>query len=645
MRAPRPRLGVEVLADRCLPTMFGIPWADPNHLTLSFAPDGTATPYGPNSLYATLGASVPTASWQRDVLRAFQTWAVNANIDIGLVADGGQPLGAVGAVQWDSRFGDIRVAAAALSPSLLGSGSPFSWSGTTLSGDVVFNNSASFGIGLAPSRYDIYSLMLHEAGHVFGLDHSTATGSVMNECYRYQTGLSAVDIANLRALYGIRVADPSDAAVVGGNDTMARASTLPRDSLLSSRYLVTGDLTTLSDADFYKLSVPAVTGALGVSVRLQAAGLSLLAPSVTVYNGAGQVVTSGLSMDPLNNDLSLRFSASLLGGTYYIKVASATQDVFGIGGYRLAVDYISLGTLLVPLTPLLSPIVDGHTDDSLGLPRLLSPTPKPAPDDRFDFTFAGAIEDSADVDRYKIHAPAMAGTGPVNMNVMVWAIETDGLDPRIQVYDATNGRPVAFQVLANDDGVMTVQVPNVNAADDYIVSVLARSPGGTKGTGSYFLAADFNRFALTQFDGVSSGTVNAGGMKSGKLTITEASTFEFALSAEVFVGGTGGVIMTISDASGQAILTLSVDAGQPTVTAVHYLTEGTYTIRYSFRAGGTAQALEYDLFLLQLSDGAGPYPTNTGTNDGNSSPPPPPDSGYTYSGSSTSRPSGSPYYF
>jgi Matrixin len=622
--------------------MFGIPWADPNHLTLSFTPDGTATPYGPNALYATLGASVPTASWQRDVLRAFQTWAVNANIDIGLVADGGQPLGTVGAVQWDSRFGDIRVAAAALSASLLGSGAPFSWSGTTLSGDVVFNSATSFGIGLDPSRYDIFSLMLHEAGHVFGLDHSTATGSVMNETYRYETELSAGDIANLRALYGVRVADAFDAAVVGGNNAMSRASLLPRDSLLSSRYLVTGDLTTLSDVDFFKFTVPAVTGALGVSVRLQPAGLSLLAPSVTVYNSAGQVVASGLSMDPLNNDLSLRFNASLLGGTYYIKVDGATPDVFGMGGYRLAVDYISLGTLLVPLTPLLSPILDGHTDDSLGLPRLLSPTPKPMPDDRFDFTFAGAIEDSTDVDRYKIHAPAMIGTGPVNMNVMVWAIETDGLDPRIQVYDATTGRPVAFQVLANDDGVMSIQVPNVNAADDYIVSVLARTSGGT---GAYFLAADFNQFAPTKFSGVTSGTINAGATKSGKLTINEAATFEFALSAEAFLGGTGGVVMTVYDASGHAILTLSADADQPTVTAVRYLTEGTYTVRYTTSSGGTAAALEYDLFLLQLSDGAGPYATSTGTNDGNSSPPPPPDSGYTYSGSSTSKPSGSPYYF
>src|SRR5262245_57301026 len=107
MPAQRPCLRVQALDDRCLPTMFGIPWADPNHLTLSFVPDGAATPYGPSSVYATLGNAVPTASWQRDVLRAFQTWAVNANIDVGLVEDGGQALGAVGAVQWDNRFGDV----------------------------------------------------------------------------------------------------------------------------------------------------------------------------------------------------------------------------------------------------------------------------------------------------------------------------------------------------------------------------------------------------------------------------------------------------------------------------------------------------------------------------------------------------------
>ena len=36
------RLGVERLEERAVPATFGVPWADPSRLTLSFAPDGTS---------------------------------------------------------------------------------------------------------------------------------------------------------------------------------------------------------------------------------------------------------------------------------------------------------------------------------------------------------------------------------------------------------------------------------------------------------------------------------------------------------------------------------------------------------------------------------------------------------------------------
>jgi hypothetical protein len=400
--------------------------------------------------------------------------------------------------------------------------------------------------------------------------------------------------------------------------------------------------------DYYKFTVPLLGGITGVTVRLQAAGLSLLAPSVKVYNSAGQIVASAATADPLSNNLTLRFTPSLFGGTYFVKVDGATADVFGIGGYRLAVDMLTPTSLLSPLAPLLSPILDGHTDDTLGLARVLNPTPKPEPDSRFDFTFKGVIEDESDIDRFKIHAPATSGTGSVTLNVMVWALESNGLDPRIQVYDSTLGKPVAFQVLANDTGVMTIQVPKVNVQDDYVVSVLARNAGEANDTGGYFLAADFNRFALTDFEGLATDTVGAGATKTASLTINKAATFELALSAEAFVGGAAGVTMTLYNAAGQCVLTLKADSDEPMVSAVRYLSEGTYTVRYTYRyttGSNPASAVEYNLFVLQLSEGAGPYATNTGSSGGSSSPPPDSSGGYTYSGSSTSRPSGSPYYF
>src|SRR3954465_392239 len=111
-----PRLGsaFETLEDRTVPTAFGIPWADPAHMTLSFTPDGTPTPLGPSTLAKTLGAAGTTAAWEREVLRGFQSWAAAANIDVGVVADRGQALGAAGAVQGDADFGDARIAAAPL---------------------------------------------------------------------------------------------------------------------------------------------------------------------------------------------------------------------------------------------------------------------------------------------------------------------------------------------------------------------------------------------------------------------------------------------------------------------------------------------------------------------------------------------------
>jgi hypothetical protein len=594
-------------------------------LTLSFVPDGTATPYGPSTL------SAMPAGYQAEILRAFQTWAQYANIDISVVSDGGQPLGTTGAVQGDARFGDVRIAAAPEASTLVASAAPFSFSGTTLSGDVVFNSSMPFRIGNVAGTYDVFSTALHEAAHVYGLDHSTDPASAVNEAYGYRTGLSTTDIANLRALYGARTPDRFDAN--GTNNSMGTADALPSDALLANRLSATGDLTTKADVDFYKFSVPLLLGVTGVSVRLQAAGLSLLAPSLTIYDKSGRVVASASSTDPTHHDLSLRFTPGLFGGTYYVKVDGATSDVFAMGGYRLAVDYLTAGSILAPLAPIVSPILDLHTDDTLGLARLLSPLSKPAPDARFDYTFQGVIEDSSDIDRFRIHAPS---TGPVNLNVMVWALQTNGLDPRLQVYNATTGQPVAFQVLANDVGLMSLLVPDVTPGNDYIVSVLARTAGDT---GSYFLAIDFNQFAPTQFDGLTSDGLKAGGTQSATLNVTEAGVYEFGLAAQ---GASGGMTMTVYDAAGRAVFSLTAAAGQPLMTSTVYLSGGTYTVRYTSQS---AAELAYQLFVYKLSDGAGPYATSAG-----SSPAPPSDSstssgGYTYTGSSTTRPTGSPYYF
>src|SRR4029077_21054162 len=128
------------------------------------------------------------------------------------------------------------------------------------------------------------------------------------------------------------------------------------------------------------------------------------------------------------------------------------------------------------------PLVDLHVNDTLAAATdLLTDWGNNPPDQRFDYSHRGVIEDGTDTDYYSIHAPAASGTAPMNLNVLVWGLDAHPLDPRVRVYDA-GGNPVAFQVLANDAGLMSVQVLGVTPGADYYVRVSARVPGGPNGT-------------------------------------------------------------------------------------------------------------------------------------------------------------------
>src|SRR5437867_895205 len=105
---PTSRLRVERLEDRTVPTAFGNPWPDAMHLTFSFAPDGTPIVGVQSTLNQVLNP-LGNAAARLEILRAFQAWAVNGNINIGLAADGGQDFAAGGSIQGDSRFGDVRI--------------------------------------------------------------------------------------------------------------------------------------------------------------------------------------------------------------------------------------------------------------------------------------------------------------------------------------------------------------------------------------------------------------------------------------------------------------------------------------------------------------------------------------------------------
>src|SRR3954451_15299798 len=136
----RAQLRIEALEPRMMFDGNGLLLANDAYLTLSFAADGTSVAGQTNSLAAKFNAIAPQSVWENAVLQAFQTWAVRTNVDVGIVPDGGQPLGTPGPTHGDTRFGDIRIAAIAMDPQIGAEATPLDrLVGGTWQADVVFN--------------------------------------------------------------------------------------------------------------------------------------------------------------------------------------------------------------------------------------------------------------------------------------------------------------------------------------------------------------------------------------------------------------------------------------------------------------------------------------------------------------------------
>jgi hypothetical protein len=596
----RPPLRTESLEPRETPAVFGTPWPDGQHLTLSFARDGTPVA-GQSSSLSTLLAQLSSTA-RLDVLRAFQTWAVQAGLNIGLVADDGSAFGAGGAVQGDPRFGDVRVGGVPLAPDVLAVTAPYNLY-DNYSGNVVVNTAAGYGAGV-----DLFTVFLQEAGHALGVGNSPDPASAMYEFYQgARSGLSAGDVAAVRGLYGARPADQFEGAA--GNDTLARAT----------RYggTLTADLTTTGDVDVYRFTTGLLTS--GVTVSLRAAGLSLVAARVEALDSAGRVVASAAVTDPTQNDITLSLGSVRSLSTYYVRLSAARGDVFGVGAYELTVKNQSL---LSDVVGVVTSLLDetGLNDTLVTATSLLTGVLSVGP--QTEFSTDGGFGSASDVDYYRLTVPPAAGGGPVNLLATVWGKGGAALNSGVEVYDAW-GHRLAADVLTADANTTTIQVRGLTPGQTYFVRVAS----DTHTRGEYHLSADLST-NTAQVPSAGGATLDAANpAMAATFHLAQSGQVHFVLTAEGPAGAGRSVELIVRAADGTVAARVVVPVGRARSVDV-FLRAGNY--RIEVRTTDASVPVAFQLGVAVVTDPTGATPVDPTTtpeqppSDPPSSDPPPP---------------------
>ncbi|MCA9137784.1 MAG: matrixin family metalloprotease [Planctomycetales bacterium] len=592
---------LQTLEDRRLLTVFGTAWPDERNLRISFPSDGVQIGNHQNEVNQLLDLIATRQEWQELALRAYQTWAVHADINVGLRNDYNVDFGAPGLTVGDPRFGEFRIGAIP-QQGLVANSVPFQAVAGTYSGDLVLNSNQNFTFHdwadnagpdpstISPNDRDLFSLFLHETGNTLGLDDNLLNWSVMFRQYTVPKGvLAAEDIAAIQALYGQR----SDPYELVDNGQIQAASLIPTPAGIDPNHDVIrtrGSLRTGDDVDTYKI-VPAPNFD-SVTVRVRTAGVSLLQSRLEILDSFGQVISQTSADSVFDNDNELTIVGLQNYSEIYLRIAATDpSDIYSVGDYWVEVDYRDPAERASDPTPgsydsgpdtLFAnyDLIDsesGVNDDIEDAADLTATSPSSG--ERFEFT--SSVSGASDVDYFRMTAPATVWGRLV---VHVSGVGLVKPDVRLSVVDSS-GQSVGTAAKLRADGTFTVEVASPQASQDYFIKVSV-DPNSTVGVGNYVAVAEFEAPAA-QMNDLVNGDLTSAVDTFVRWTAGKTKLFRFDLSA-TSNDARQAVRLTVYDAHTREIKAVVVAHAGVMRTGLAWLQQGEYILRFTAISNGAA---------------------------------------------------------